>query len=136
MTKQQQADRDEYRDKLRALLAPGDTLYTVLRHRAPSGMSRAVDVYRITNDEPMRLTYWIGKAADFSYSERWEALTVQGCGMDVGFEVVYNTGRALWPDGFECAGDRCQSNDHTNGDRNYSPHHHSDGGYALRHRWI
>lgn len=28
------------------------------------------------------------------------------------------------------------SNDHLNGDRNREPHRHSDGGYALRQRWI
>lgn len=59
-----------------------------------------------------------------------------GCGMDVGFSLVYNLGWVLFPNGFECVGERCPSNDHSNGDRDYSPHHHSDGGYALRQRWL
>lgn len=45
----------------------------------------------------------------------------------------------------ECGGDgwtgrysspRCPSNDHSNGDRDYTQHHHSSGGYALSHRWL
>jgi hypothetical protein len=31
---------------------------------------------------------------------------------------------------------RCPSNDHSNGDRDYSPHHHGSGGYAVSHRWL
>lgn len=37
---------------------------------------------------------------------------------------------------FECIGHGCPSNDHCNGDRDYTPHHHNSGGYALKHRWL
>ena len=69
-------------------------------------------------------------------------LLQKGCGMDMGFELVYNLGYALWPNGYTCTGDskefgkRCRSNEHSNGDRNYQPHHHTDGGYAFRQEWI
>ena len=132
-------------ERLRAAIEPGDTLYTVLRHRAPSGMSRAVDVYAIRPD-PERgpravhrywLSYWIAAAGIGRWSERYEAVTIGGCGMDVGFEIVYSLGRILWPDGGPCTGPACHSNDHSNGDRDYTPGRiHSDGGYTLRQEWI
>ena len=56
--------------------------------------------------------------------------------MDMGFHLVYELSRALYPAGFVCSGDKCNSNDHSNGDRDHSPHQHQDGGYALRCRWI
>jgi len=59
-----------------------------------------------------------------------------GAGMDMGFDLVYCLSSALWPQGFECAGERCNSNDHTNGDRDRGPHRHQDGGYALRQEWV
>jgi hypothetical protein len=142
MTKKQLAERDEYRAKLLEMLKPGDTVYTVLRSVSRSGMYRTLDVYAIQNNEPMRLTWWVATAVEMRYDQKREALGVGGCGMDVGFEVVYNLGAVLWPNGFECIGegaqhrDRCPSNDHSNGDRDYSPHPHSSGGYALRHRWL
>jgi hypothetical protein len=51
---------------------------------------------------------------------------------------------ALYPKGFTCLGDggehrrqRCPANDHSNGDRDYSPHQHPQaGGYALRQEWL
>lgn len=145
MTKKQQSEKAEYIDKLRATLKPGDTLYTVLRSVSRTGMSRVVDVYHLTPepDGTIRkswLSYWIAKACEFQFQDQCgkpEGIKIGGCGMDVGFEVVYNLGRALWPDGFPCAGRKCRSNDHTNGDRNRRANHmHRDGGYAFKHEWI
>jgi hypothetical protein len=62
--------------------------------------------------------------------------------MDVGFELVYNLGRVLWPKGFACSGKSCPSNDHSNEPRKYDREkfvgqvHTGDGGYALNHRWL
>jgi hypothetical protein len=146
MTKAQQSERDEYIAKLRETLKPGDTLHTVLRHVSRSGMSRVIDVYhfhtladgRVAKDW---LSYWISKACDFQFSKggcgKPEGIKIGGCGMDMGFAIVYDVGRVLWPQGFECAGERCPSNDHSNGDRNYKPHMHTcDGGYALHQEWL
>ena len=83
----------------------------------------------------------VARAAGFRWDEKREALAVGGCGMDMGFHVVYSLARALYhkrdgSPGWQCIGKHCPSNDHTNGDRNYEPHPHSDGGYALTQRWI
>jgi hypothetical protein len=40
----------------------------------------------------------------------------------------------LWPDGWTCIGEKCPSNDHFNGDRNYEPHLHKSGAYAITKR--
>ena len=49
---------------------------------------------------------------------------IQGCGMDMGFSLVYELGAYLWPEG----------TDKPHGTRNGEPD--SDGGYALNHRWL
>ena len=69
---------------------------------------------------------------------RGDGLKVSGAGMDMGFWLVYTLSRALWPDGYACIGEGCPANDHSNGLREYTAgkHQHSDGGYALRQRWL
>lgn len=144
MTKQRQSERDEFIAKLRETLKPGDTLHTVLRSVSRSGMQRVIDVYHLYANEKGEmqkdwLSYWIAKACDFKFQDqrgKTEGIKIDGCGMDMGFSIVYDLGRTLWPDGFECAGEKCRSNDHSNGDRNRKPHMHNDGGYALRQEWL
>lgn len=140
--KQTEVEREEARADLRNFIKPGDRIFTVLRHVSRSGMYRTLDVYQLGEDSPRWLSRLVGRATGIRFDEKRQALGVSGCGMDVGFQVVYELGMALFPDGFECIGDnernslRCPSNDHFNGDRNYKPHHHKSGGYALRHSWM
>jgi hypothetical protein len=121
-------------------LVPGDTIYTNLVHKSKSGMYRVIDLFVIRDNVPLRISYSAGVLLE-GYDKKHEGCKASGCGMDMGFHLVHNLGYALFPDGFECTGknshpDRCPSNDHSNGDRDYSPHHHSSGGYAFVHRWL
>jgi len=170
MPKFSKQDRQQAIEELRKLLPPGTTVYTVLRHVARSGMSRDIDVYAFSCDggeaQPHWLSHLVAKATGFAFTDRRDCLRVPGCGMDMGFHVVSSLSRVLYPDGFGCLGDpgergqRCPSNDHSNGDRDYTPHSclnyhprsgevcerqadplrrchwHSAGDYALRHRWL
>ena len=129
-------ERQEAADKLRELVKPGDTVYTVLRHVSRSGMMRVIDPVLIRPDGPFSLAGWAAVLTDSPLDrDRW-GVKMGGCGMDMGFSLVYEISHALFPEGFTCIGDRCPSNDHHNGDRNYSPHAHKEGGYALRHKWL
>jgi hypothetical protein len=91
--------------------------------------------------EGMRCLDWYAERVLQMRRGKRDGLVVGGCGMDMGWHIIYNLGRALFPDGHTCTGRNeypspCPSNDHSNGDRSYEPHQHSDGGYALRSRWI
>lgn len=119
--------------QLKEWLQPGDTVYTILRHVSKTGMSRVVDVYTTVDGQLQWLTPWVEKATAFvesgycfPRSRKYEGLTVSGCGMDVGFEVVYNLGRCMWPEGF--ATERGRNGDTSGWD--------SDGGYALKQQWL
>ena len=168
MTRVTKAERDEAIERLREWIKPGDTLYTVLRHRAASGMSRSIDVYgfapehegtRASGAKNVRLvkswySYNIARAGIGAWDDKHEAVRVSGAGMDMGFWIVYELGRVLFPGGFGCIGLGCTANDHPNGDQDYTPywhrdipkpnngvvysatHWHNDGGYALCHEWL
>lgn len=125
MTKKQAAKAESIAFLLNNVkLSPGDTVYTVLRHVSASGMSRLIDLYVIRDGDPWRITYHVARAIGESYDQRKEALRMGGCGMDMGFQAVYCLGSALWPTGTP----------EPHGRRNGEPD--SDGGYALKHRWM
>lgn len=116
-------------DDLRSMLKPGDTVYTILRHVSGSGMTRHISVLVLRNSERLYLTYAVAKALGEKLVEShgFTAMKVQGCGMDMGFSVVYDLGRVLFPDGFDTPpGYR----------RNQPLSHDPDGGYAFKHAWL
>ncbi len=175
---------EEAQADLRRMLPPGSTVQTILRHVSRSGMTRAISPVVDGEDA----TWLVCKAFPFfKRDNRHGGIRVGGCGMDMGFWLVYELSHALYPGGFECIGENlepcatcggsgsrataktakgsalerhersgtpcdacggdgwtgryvgfghCPSNDHSNGDRDYSPHHHSSGGYALSQRWL
>lgn len=116
-------------------LTPGTTIYTILRHVSQSGMARDIDIFIMGNDGPIMVTYIAKELLGLRWGKS-QGVRMRGCGMDMGFALVYDLSRELNRTGFQCVGDGCPSNDHSNGDRDYTPHHHHDGGYALKHRWL
>lgn len=134
--KKSDIEKQEAIESLRNMgIKPGDTIFTKMVHRSRSGMSRVIDLFVIKDNEPLRISWSAGILLE-GYDKRHEGCKASGCGMDMGFHLVHNLGYVLFPYGFECIGKNCPSNDHSNGDRNYEPHHHSSGGYALRQRWL
>ena len=122
-TKAQQAEQTEALKRLRAWIKPGDTIHCVLRHLSRSGMLRVIDLLQVKDEHVFTFSSNAAQATGMTYTdEHGGGLKMTGCGMDMGFAAVYNLSSALFPDGFGCIGDKCPSNDHSNGDRDYTPH--------------
>ena len=138
---QKEKDRLEAYNELREILKPGDTVYTTLEHVSRSGMQRVIRVFVFHDNQPYNLTYKVAKLLDYKEDPKHDyGLKVGGCGMDMGFSVVYNLSSALYREsGYECLelkGLRCPSNFHVNTrDKTKTEPIHHDG-YALRHRWL
>lgn len=115
--------REQAREGLLAILKPGDTVYTVLRHVSASGMSRNIDAYVFRDDRPVYLSGYASTLIGWPMAKR-SGIVVGGCGMDMGFHLVHTLGALLWPDG----------TGEPHGTRNGEPD--SDGGYALKHAWL
>lgn len=144
-TKQQLAEQEEAVTRLRELVQPGSTVWTTVRHVTRSGMSRSISIYVWQDEGPFDISWLAARALGWKIDQQRGGVKVAGCGMDMGFHLVYSLSRTLYREGFTCLGRaveqggrfyECPSNDHSNGDRDYSPHQHSSGGYALRHRWL
>lgn len=119
-----------------AWLKPGDTVYATLRHRSASGISRVYDLVVIEDSKPKHIGFNTARALGWTYDFDREGVRVAGTGMDMGFHLVYTLSGVLFRGGFDCTGNNCPSNDHLNGDHDYSLHHHADGGYALIYSWM
>lgn len=149
--------RSEAIAKLREWLSPGDTVYTILRHVSRSGMQREISVVVNRNGEHLHPDYSVAKTLGMRQGKR-DGVIVGGCGMDMGFHLVYNLGATLWPDGFgeKCLTDGCEFRPKTKHEAEHcndglaagvTPHRFrgrngdtsgwdDDGGYALKHRWL
>jgi hypothetical protein len=114
----------EWLQEMRAEIKPGDTITTVLRGVSASGMSRHIDVYRFyVKDGKVRrdwLSPRVAAVCGFTFDDSKDCLKVKGCGMDMGYHVVYSLSRVLFTDGFTDSSGWLSN----------------DGGYALRQEWL
>lgn len=143
-------ERAEATAELRKILKPKQTVYCILRHCSASGMSRVIDLCVIApNIETVYpknadgSTDWQGKprkvrrghyirsisflaarAMHRTVDQKRDGIKIGGCGMDMGFSLVYDLGRTVWPKGTP----------KPHGRRNGEPD--SCGGYALKHSWL
>lgn len=142
-TKAQKAEQAEAIAQLRTWIQPGDTVYTILDHVSASGMSRAIRVVLPTltgksiesvppggkptdyvprngiNVDFIHPNWAIGRALGLRHWKRngreQDALLIGGCGMDMGFHLVYELSHVLYGSGYACLGKgKCPSSYHVN----------------------
>ena len=104
MTKKEKIEAINY---LKEHIKTGDTVFTKLEKVSNNGMYRNIKVITIKDNNPSYWSYYVAKAVDLTYKEKTNAIGIGGCGMDMGFQIVYCLSRTLFNDG-----------------------------YALKHRWI
>ena len=109
------------KDDLLTLIKPGSVINTLVRSVSSNGMSRRISLYIVDGQEIRSIDNWVSIITGYKHSDKG-GLIVGGCGMDMGFHLVYSLGAALWPNGTDTA----------HGTRNGVPD--TDGGYALKHR--
>jgi len=76
----------------------GSTVYTVLRSRSKSGMSRAISVFCIWDGILVDITAPTANILGYKLQNKTGAcqFVVEGCGLDVGYEVVTRLSFALY----------------------------------------
>lgn len=114
---------------LRALLKPGQKVFTTLLHVSSSGMSRRIKVTlpvrgKTRADDTIRDISHLVAGATGRKMGSDGGVVMGGCGMDMGFALVYEIGEAVWPKGTR----------KPHGTRNGQPD--KAGGYALKHVWL
>ena len=114
------ADKQEAIDHLRKYLKPGSRVYTSLKSVSSSGMSRRIECYIpvVLNEETGELgiyniSYYVARVLDRNRNDT--GILCSGCGMDMGFELVYSLSWELFRNDFDS---------------------HHDASYALTHSWM
>ena len=109
-------EREHSRERLAAILNPGDTVYTMVRSVSTSGMSRTMSLYTVKDNRLVNITYYAAHALEWPLRDvnGSRVLRVGGAGMDMGFHTVYTLSRVLFA----------------------ATMNSSDAGYALKHEWI
>ena len=126
-------EEQEAINTLRKILDKGGRrVYTIVRHRSSSGMFRLISCFSIVRNkhtkqcEPLCLDWYISKTGLYARDKQREGLRISGCGMDMGFSVVYDVGSMCYPkgDGKTVTG------------RNGDTKPETDGGYLLKQSWL
>lgn len=91
------AEKAEAIAKLREILKPGDTVYTILRHVSRSGMTRSISCVVRGAEGPYDIDWLVRRALGLPFDRNRGGVKVGGCGMDMGFHLVYSLSRVLWP---------------------------------------
>ena len=94
-------------------IKPGQTIYCTFRSVSASGMQRRISLHTIHKGKLIPLDHAASVLTGRTLSDKG-GIVCHGCGMDMGFEIVYNLSMALFcPDEY----------DH-------------DAAYSLKHEWI
>lgn len=139
----QSAQEEKYEAKQHALeylhnhLKPGATVYTKTTHISSSGMSRNIHVLIPVNcydhgkitPAITNISWAVAKAAGYKLAKDG-GLVVGGCGMNMGFSVVYCLASTMFG-----RDERCKQYKFKSG-RNGSKEYETDGGYLLKQQWI
>lgn len=92
--------REEAKQRLLEWLKPGDTVYTICDHVSRSGMSRRIRVVVFLGNKASDAIYpshAVATLLGWKYNDGWtSSVTVSGCGMDMGFHLVYTLSYALF----------------------------------------
>ena len=86
--------------KLKEAIKEDDTLYTQLKHVSKSGMTRHIAVRFLKDDYPYDYTYLASIALGWKLSDKYDGIKVGGCGMDMGFHLIYSLSYVLYNDGY------------------------------------
>ena len=97
--KAREIDADYCREQLLTHYINENTrVYTVLRSVSSSGMTRHISLLVASGDQIQDITYYAAGVLGESLHERNGHRTIRqnGCGMDMGFNLVYNLSNVLF----------------------------------------
>ena len=94
-------DKERIKEILKDQFPEGSTAYTLVTKVAPSGMSRHIMVAGSNRKGHVQNVSWyIAKLLDWTYKDNTRSVFVGGCGMDMGFHLVYTLSSKLYDDGY------------------------------------
>lgn len=99
MTKKEELLKEIQTNKefLLKVIKEGDTVYTSLTHVSRSGMYRVINLFVVKDNQIIRISWSVADVTGYTYNKKHEGVGISGCGMDMGYAIVYDLGRVLFP---------------------------------------
>ena len=115
--KYSKSEKQESLERLKSWIRKGDTLHTTVRNVSRSGMMRYITTRHLKpvhgehGDQKIDVSisnydYHIARVLDLPEAPNYQGVKIGGCGMDMGFHLVYSLSRALFKDEPKGEGDR------------------------------
>ncbi len=102
-TKAEQTASDIAKDRLREWMPKGSTVYTILETVSKSGMRRTIRLVVLVNGEaepyPIHPNYNAALVLGRTQATKGDGIVCNGCGMDMGFDLVYSLSCSLYGEG-------------------------------------
>jgi hypothetical protein len=105
--------KEEAKEILKKYLKKGDTVYTSLQNVSSSGMYRHIQLLVVNKKRIVNISFNTANLTGYRFKEKTGSIGISGCGMDMGFALVYDLSRQLW-----------------------KPRKGNDSGYFLKHSWL
>lgn len=138
-------------EESKGLIKPGDTVYTLCESVSSSGMTRRIKCFIVVDGQIRDITYRVHVVS--GYRIDGGCLIVQGCGMDMGFSVVYDFSSNLYREGFGVEGKSANGKPYRpatqkaakqavkrgvvfSGRNGNASGWDTNGGYALKQSWL
>jgi len=94
-------DKKKVKSILRDFFPEGSTAYTLVTKVAPSGMSRHIMVAGSRRrGQVENVSWYISQLLGYKYKDGTRSVFIGGCGMDMGFALVYDLSFVLYEDGY------------------------------------
>tara|TARA_R100001163_G_C5040998_1_gene179127 strand:- start:72 stop:386 length:315 start_codon:yes stop_codon:yes gene_type:complete len=93
------SDKERAKEFLKDSFPKGSTAHTTVVHVARSGMSRHIKVFAISGERIQNVSYYVSELLDWRLTKN-DAVFVGGCGMDMGFHLIYTLSSKLYDDGY------------------------------------
>lgn len=134
MSKVTKQEIEEAKEYLRSILKPGQKIWGEVVWVNRMGDSRVIRLKCVVDNEIRDISWNVAKFVG-NWNEKHCGVRVGGGGMDMVFNTIYNLGHYLYPEGYQCIGDGCPFNDHSNypyPPRDGKSYHKGDSGYCFR----
>ena len=86
-------------ERLRELLEGVDRVYWILRHVSRSGMYWVISLCIVKNNEILLIDHLAAPLLE-GYDEKHGGLKAHGCGMNMGFHLIYNLSQRVFGNGY------------------------------------
>ena len=76
------------------------TIWVLCRHVSSAGATRVLSFFVVKDNTIICIDWFLQDFLGYKSHKKFDGVVVKGCGMDMGFHVVYSLSRKLYDDGY------------------------------------